>query len=259
MKKEITSFLKYGTIFLIGIIAGYIIHAQITTTCFFKNMSRQSRDKKLSIALKAFYDGRYEETISLAEEVLAENDTDALAWKRLGSAYYALGDIKKANLYWERSIKYDSSDEILKSFVRKIKAEKLKPFKNIKGMEFLPGIPIRSEYGKKAKGGDVEIPVYSEAQSRLFGRAFESYLTGKYDQALILSRRLYKSAPDDKRIKSLYYKSLEKLIIAHEEKEDYRIALNYIKEAEKIDNGQRLKEIKTRIEQAIMDRVHVEK
>ncbi len=113
--------------------------------------------------------------------------------------------------------------------------------------EFLPGIPMRSESGKKVKGGDVEIPVYSEARSRLFGKALESYLTRDYEQALILLRKLYKSAPDDKRIKSLYYASLGKLIIVHEEKQDYTIALNYIKEAEKIENDQHLKEIKKRI------------
>jgi len=85
------------------------------------------------------------------------------------------------------------------------------------------------------------------AESSLFGRAFESYLTKDYEQALILSRKLYKSDPDQKRIKDLYYKSLEKLAVAHEEKQDYTIALDYIKEAEKIDNTQQLKEIKKRI------------
>ncbi|PKM99554.1 MAG: hypothetical protein CVU78_05670 [Elusimicrobia bacterium HGW-Elusimicrobia-2] len=130
---------------------------------FFKNMFNWGRDKqknkviysecdkKLHIALEAFYDKKYEKTISLAEEVLAENDKDALAWKRLGSAYYALGDIKKATLYWERSIKYDPSDEKLKLFVEKIKAEKLKPFKNIKGNELLDERIEDLEKGKSEK------------------------------------------------------------------------------------------------------------
>jgi len=85
------------------------------------------------------------------------------------------------------------------------------------------------------------------AESSLFGKALESYLTKDYEQTLMLSRKLYKSDPDQKRIKDLYYKSLVKLIIVHEEKQDYTIALDYIKEAEKIHNGHQIKEIKKRI------------
>ncbi|MCD6311990.1 MAG: hypothetical protein J7M11_05980 [Elusimicrobia bacterium] len=128
MKKRFISFLKYSAVFLIGVIAGYILHSYSV----FPRFWGQSRDKKLNMALQAFYDKEYEKTISLAEEVLAENDKDALALKRLGSAYYALGDIKKATLYWETSIKYGSSDEILKSFVAQIKKEKLEPFEKKK-------------------------------------------------------------------------------------------------------------------------------
>jgi len=135
MKKRFINLLKYSAVFLIGVIAGHILHSYSAFPRFLgqsrdkktNDISYSERDKKLNMALQAFYDRKYEKTISLAEEVLTENDKDALAWKRLGSAYYAIGDIKKAILYWGKSIKYDPSDEKLKLFVEKIKAEKVKP------------------------------------------------------------------------------------------------------------------------------------
>jgi len=111
------------------------------------------------------------------------------------------------------------------------------------------GYITREEKEKGFKGTKKvsESPVYTKAQMRVFGPALESYLAKDYGQALILLRRLYKSDPDHQRTKDLYYKCLVKLAIAHEEKQDYVIALDYIKEAEKIENTQQLKEIKTRI------------
>ena len=89
------------------------------------------------------------------------------------------------------------------------------------------GYIARNEKG--FKGTTVpKTPVHSEEYNRLFGSAFESYLTKKYEQALILSRKLHKSAPHDKRANTLYYKCLEKLIEIHEGKQDYRMALSYI-------------------------------
>jgi len=88
---------------------------------------------------------------------------------------------------------------------------------------------------------------YAQISSQDFGKAFESFLTGKHEQALVISRKLYKSDPQDRRVIELYFKCLEKLIKKYEEKQDYRTALDYIKEAEKIGKGQHLKEIKERI------------
>ncbi|MFH1956892.1 MAG: tetratricopeptide repeat protein [bacterium] len=85
------------------------------------DMSYSARDKKLYKSLKSFYEGKYEEAISLAEEVVAANPEDALAWKRLGSGYFILGDNDKAIYCWAESIKYDPNDRKLKSFLKKIK------------------------------------------------------------------------------------------------------------------------------------------
>lgn len=88
---------------------------------------------------------------------------------------------------------------------------------------------------------------YARVPPQEFGKAFECYLTGEHEQALVLSRKLYERAPQEKRIQDLYYKCLKKIIKKHEEKQDYKTALDYIKEAEKIDTGEQIQEIKKRI------------
>jgi len=144
-----------------------------------------------------------------------------------------------AGVWQFRKIKISAKNPKKTEFLPGIPIRRGKTFiKDSEGTEFLPGIPVRkNELGAK----------YSEAQMRLFVPALESYLSKDYEHALILLRRLYKSEPDHERIKDLYYKSLVELAIVHEEKQDYTIALDYIKEAEKIANTQQLKEIKKRI------------
>jgi len=124
-------------------------------------------------------------------------------------------------------------------------------FKEPKITEFLPGTPVpRGKISKKKfkrmKYSSTKT-VHSKEYNKLFGMAVEGYITGKYEDAIIPLRRLYKGNTGDKRVKALYSRCLGKLIIACEEKRDYTTALDYIEEAEKIENTSQLKDIKKRI------------
>ncbi len=68
-------------------------------------------DQKLHLALEYFNNKAYAECIKLCEEVLELEKDNITALKRLGSAYYMLGDLEKAKEIWKRSIDLAPEDE----------------------------------------------------------------------------------------------------------------------------------------------------
>ncbi|HAT71544.1 MAG TPA: hypothetical protein DCS63_01855 [Elusimicrobia bacterium] len=66
--------------------------------------------EKLNKAAALFYERRFESALRQCEEILLLDDKDALAWTRLGSAYYAMGDREKARKAYERGLQLDPSD-----------------------------------------------------------------------------------------------------------------------------------------------------
>jgi len=74
-------------------------------------------DKMQYESLIAFKKKDYAETIKLCEDILLLEPDNALALKRIGSAFYALGETEKAKKMWQRSneISYDKKlDELIK-------------------------------------------------------------------------------------------------------------------------------------------------
>ncbi|MFQ3676124.1 MAG: hypothetical protein SNJ64_06265, partial [Endomicrobiia bacterium] len=61
-------------------------------------------DIKLNESLSAFSRKEYEKVISLCEDVLLLEPDNALAYKRLGSALYALGNVNKAVEMWKKAL-----------------------------------------------------------------------------------------------------------------------------------------------------------
>jgi tetratricopeptide (TPR) repeat protein len=78
-------------------------------------------DQKLNESLSAFNRKEYEKVISLCEDVLLLEPENALAYKRLGSALYALGDVNKAIQMWKKALVLDPKDNELKMLIEKIK------------------------------------------------------------------------------------------------------------------------------------------
>ncbi|MCD6412897.1 MAG: PorV/PorQ family protein [Elusimicrobia bacterium] len=81
-------------------------------------------DKKLYDSLNFFYEGKYEKALKLAQDVLILEPNSALAYKRIGSAFYAIGEIDKALSNWRKSVELDPTDEKLRQFIDKIEAER---------------------------------------------------------------------------------------------------------------------------------------
>lgn len=77
-------------------------------------------DKMQYESLIAFKKKDYAETIKLCEEVLLLEPDNALALKRMGSAFYALGEKDKAGKMWMRSNEI-SFDKKLDELIKKIK------------------------------------------------------------------------------------------------------------------------------------------
>jgi len=92
-------------------------------------------DQKLYQSLNYFYEGKYDLAIKEAQDVLVLEPNNALAYKRIGSAFYALGDTQKAVQNWKKSLELDPSDENLRSFISKLEAEE-KPG-GVEGLDFL--------------------------------------------------------------------------------------------------------------------------
>src|SRR3989339_467404 len=92
-------------------------------------------DQKLYQALNYFYEGRYDMAIKESQDVLLLEPNNSLAYKRIGSAFYALGDTEKSVQNWKKSLELDPSDEQLRSFIDNIAREKNKGAEE--GLEFL--------------------------------------------------------------------------------------------------------------------------
>lgn len=80
-------------------------------------------DQKLSESLEYFYNGKYNKVVELSNEVLSIDPNNALAYKRIGSAYYAIGQKEKAIEAWEMSMRLNPQDVTLKTFIEKAKED----------------------------------------------------------------------------------------------------------------------------------------
>jgi tetratricopeptide (TPR) repeat protein len=78
-------------------------------------------DQYLFAALNHIYDGRYDLSIQECTIIIELQPENILAWKRLGSAYYAIGKKDKARETWEKALKVAPDDTELKQFIRQIK------------------------------------------------------------------------------------------------------------------------------------------
>jgi tetratricopeptide (TPR) repeat protein len=75
-------------------------------------------EQKLWEALNDFYEGKYDLTIKKCQEVLELEPRNILAYKRIGSAYFAMGNREKAREYWKKGLEIDPTDEELRSFLK---------------------------------------------------------------------------------------------------------------------------------------------
>ena len=74
-------------------------------------------DQKLYNALNYFYEGKYDMTIREAQDVLRLEPNNALAYKRIGSAFFAMGQREKAKDAWKKSLEMNPTDKSLKEFL----------------------------------------------------------------------------------------------------------------------------------------------
>lgn len=75
----------------------------------------------LFAALNNIYEGRYDLAIQNCSLIIAVQPENTLAWKRLGSGYYAMGEKKKAQDAWARALKLAPEDAELKQFMKEFK------------------------------------------------------------------------------------------------------------------------------------------
>jgi len=89
--------------------------------------------------------------------------------------------------------------------------------------------------------------LFAEVDPKMFGGALENYLTGKYESAYKDSKMLFKKNPADKKVCDLHHKILVKMALLYEKRKDFRGALNFINEAEKIKRTSQTSQIKERL------------
>lgn len=74
-------------------------------------------DKLHNESLIAFRKRDYAQTVKLCEEILILEPDDVLAYKRLGSAFYAMGNKTKALQMWRRALQLDPRDDKLRRMI----------------------------------------------------------------------------------------------------------------------------------------------
>lgn len=80
-------------------------------------------DQKLQKALEKIYSGEYLIAAKECQEVLDLEPENPLALTRLGSVYYAMGQVKQAREYWKQALERDPKNDVLKSFMSQTSAE----------------------------------------------------------------------------------------------------------------------------------------
>jgi len=80
-------------------------------------------DQKLQRALEKIYSGEYLVAAKECQEVLDLEPENPLALTRLGSVYYAMGQVKQARVYWKQALEQDPKNDVLKSFMSQTSAE----------------------------------------------------------------------------------------------------------------------------------------
>ncbi len=100
-------------------------------------------DQKLSEALKGFYEGKYNRVVELANDVLTIDPNNSLAYKRIGSAYFAIGKKEMAVESWQMSLRLNPKDLTLKSFIKKARLE-IKS-SGVKELEYLEELEKKEE------------------------------------------------------------------------------------------------------------------
>jgi Flp pilus assembly protein TadD len=80
-------------------------------------------DQKLQRALEKIYAGEYLVAAKECQEVLDLEPDNALALTRLGSVYYAMGQVKQARVYWKQALTLDAKNDVLKSFLSQTSSE----------------------------------------------------------------------------------------------------------------------------------------
>jgi len=74
--------------------------------------------EKLRKAAKNFYIQQYDAAAKECEEVAVLDDKNPLAFQRLGSAYFMMGDKEKAKKAYLKVLELDPSDQVTKQFVK---------------------------------------------------------------------------------------------------------------------------------------------
>src|SRR4029077_8209868 len=80
-------------------------------------------DQKLQRALEKIYAGEYLVAAKECQEVLDLEPDNALALTRLGSVYYAMGQVKQARTYWKQALALDAKNDVLQSFMQQTATE----------------------------------------------------------------------------------------------------------------------------------------
>lgn len=80
-------------------------------------------DQKLQKALEKIYSGEYLIAAKECQEVLDLEPENPLALTRLGSVYYAMGQVKQAREYWKQALERDPKNDVLKSFMSQTNTE----------------------------------------------------------------------------------------------------------------------------------------
>ncbi len=75
-------------------------------------------EQYLFASLNHIYEGRYDLAIDEASIVLELDPDNELALKRLGSAFYAIGNKAEARKAWERALELSPDDKELKNFIK---------------------------------------------------------------------------------------------------------------------------------------------
>ncbi len=114
-------------------------------------------EQRLQEILEAIYERRWVRAVSLCEEVLDLEPDNVLALKRMGSAYFGMGNRQKATEIWERALEIDPNDKELLEYLGISEAEPVPDI--VSQREFESAVNYYNRIVEAGAGDDVRIQV----------------------------------------------------------------------------------------------------
>jgi len=173
-------------------------------------------------ALENFLTRNYKEALKISRKLYKENPEDP----RIRDLYF--------RILTKMAIEYENDGKCKEALDYIGEAEKVKVTQEVK--------KIKKRI--QLKNSSAILEENQKYDYKIYDNAFDNFLKGEYERALIILEKNYKDESKDEKVKDLYGKVLVKVALSYAIRGEYKEALDSLTKAEKIYSKKEIKKIR---------------